>query len=219
MWAGYPGQSGGGALFDIISGKVSPSGRLVSTQYPASYVDDVAMTDMTLRPSASNPGRTYIWYSGEPVYEFGSGLHYTDFALKWVRAPAKSYRIEELVAGASGHADLTPFDTFEVEVRNIGGVKSDYTALLFVNGTYGPAPHPNKQLVAYTRVHDVATGRARLDVTLGSLARADEEGDMWVHPGVYNFVVDVPGRLSARVELVGRATRILSWPRPSNSSA
>lgn len=93
VWGGYPGmfflclhkkptyisagQSGGQALIDIAFGKVAPAGRLVSTQYPANYVNEVPMTDMALRPSngtgntTSSPGRTYSWFPN-PVYPFVS---------------------------------------------------------------------------------------------------------------------------------------------------
>ena len=131
MWGGYPGQSGGTALFDILTGKAAPAGRLPITQYPAVYADQVPMTDMTLRPSATNPGRTYKWYSGTPVFEFGFGLHYTTFSFAWAgtpRAPAASYSIAQLVAKGKRSAsflDLAPLDTFAVRVTNTGKVTSD----------------------------------------------------------------------------------------------
>ncbi|KAL2177560.1 uncharacterized protein P884DRAFT_269439 [Thermothelomyces heterothallicus CBS 202.75] len=58
-----------------INGAESPAGRLPVTQYPANYTDAVPLTDMTLRPSATDPGRTYRWYP-TPVRPFGFGLHY-----------------------------------------------------------------------------------------------------------------------------------------------
>lgn len=61
LWAGYPGQDGGLAIFDIITGKAAPAGRLPTTQYPAEYIQQVPMTDMTLRPGQTSPGRTYRW--------------------------------------------------------------------------------------------------------------------------------------------------------------
>ncbi|TVY71522.1 putative exo-1,4-beta-xylosidase bxlB [Lachnellula suecica] len=54
LWAGYPGQDGGAAIMNIITGKTALAGRLPVTQYPANYVNEVPMTDMNLRPSASN---------------------------------------------------------------------------------------------------------------------------------------------------------------------
>lgn len=97
IWGGYPGQDGGTALMNIITGVTAPAGRLPVTVYPGHYVDDVDMTDMGLRPneSSGNPGRklkarpstavdannwigTYRWYP-DPVFPFGYGVHYTKF--------------------------------------------------------------------------------------------------------------------------------------------
>ncbi|EAQ87168.1 hypothetical protein CHGG_03787 [Chaetomium globosum CBS 148.51] len=58
LWANWPGQDGGTAVLQLLSGAKSPAGRLPLTQYPANYTEAVPMTDMTLRPSATNPGRT-----------------------------------------------------------------------------------------------------------------------------------------------------------------
>ena len=76
VWCGYPGQSGGQAIADIIFGAYAPAGRLVYTMYPSSFVNEVSMFDMNMRANASsgNPGHTYRFYTGKPVYEFGTGL-------------------------------------------------------------------------------------------------------------------------------------------------
>ena len=59
IWMGYAGQTGGLALSIVIFGQYNPGGRLPITMYPASYVDAVSMFDMQMRPSSTNPGRTY----------------------------------------------------------------------------------------------------------------------------------------------------------------
>ncbi len=56
LWAGYPGQDGGTAIVDVITGKTPAAGRLPVTQYPSTYTRDVKMTDMGLKPGGSNPG-------------------------------------------------------------------------------------------------------------------------------------------------------------------
>jgi beta-D-xylosidase 4 len=219
IWAGYPGQSGGTALFDIISGKTSPSGRLPLTQYPADYANQIGMTDMAVRPNDTNPGRTYLWYQGTPVFEFGHGLHFTTFGVSWARTPPAQYNIANLIRSASKDLplDLATFDTFDITVRNVGGVASDYVALLFVNGTAGPAPHPNKRLISYSRLHQIkagGTGRASLSVSLGSIARADATGSLWIHSGSYQLNIDTgPVLLTHSFTLTGTSTQITHWPQ------
>ncbi|KAF7437427.1 hypothetical protein PC9H_004266 [Pleurotus ostreatus] len=222
VWGGYPGQSGGTAVFDILTGKVSPAGRLPTTQYEAGYVDQVPMTDMTLRPTSANPGRTYQWYSGTPVFEFGHGLHFTTFALSWQKAPKARYSTSDFASAIrrSQTPDLITFDTFRVTVRNTGSRKSDFVALLFASGNAGPAPRPNKRLVSYTRLHGINTrssSRAELKVTLGSLARADTEGNTWLFPGDYVLTVDTPGTISSHFRLEGNPIQLSRFPQ--NTSA
>ncbi|OJA19099.1 hypothetical protein AZE42_10045 [Rhizopogon vesiculosus] len=222
VWAGYPGQSGGKAVFDILSGKVAPAGRLPITQYPANYVDEIPMTDMNLRPNVTSPGRTYIWYIGQPIYEFGYGKHYTTFSYKWAQAPACSYDIQDLVAAAKydSYLDNAPFATLAVDVTNTGQVTSDYVSLLFANGTYGTAPYPNKVLVSYARSHSITPGNtttAKLPITLGNLARADINGNFWLYPGTYELALDTSGVLNANFELTGTAAQLTSFPQKMTS--
>ncbi|KAI5891827.1 glycoside hydrolase family 3 protein [Schizophyllum commune H4-8] len=210
LWAGYPGQSGGTAIADTVTGKVAPAGRL--------YVDEVAMTDMTLRPdnATGNPGRTYKWYTGTPVYPYGYGLHYTNISVAWASdAPEACYSIQDLTGEASGFVDLAPLDTFRVTVTNEGDIASDFVALLFVSTQAGPAPAPIKEMVAYARASDVQPGNStevELEVTLGALARTDESGDASLYPGKYELTFDYDGALSLSFELCGDAQLIAEWP-------
>ena len=48
----------------------NPGGRLPYTIYPADYVNQLPMTDMSFR---SPPGRTYRFYTGPSPYPFGTG--------------------------------------------------------------------------------------------------------------------------------------------------
>ncbi|CAB4306790.1 unnamed protein product [Prunus armeniaca] len=81
LWAGYPGEEGGRAIADIVFGHHNPGGRLPLTWYEANYVDMLPMTSMPLRPidSLGYPGRTYKFFNGSTVYQFGYGLSYTQF--------------------------------------------------------------------------------------------------------------------------------------------
>lgn len=231
LWAGYPSQSGGTAIVDILIGNRSPAGRLPVTSYPASYVDQIAMTDMALRPNSSgSPGRTYKWYTGAPVYPFGYGIHYTTFHLAWSGDTTTTYNIQDLVSAANlsvsssgdGHIDTTLLDTFTLLVTNTGSnFTSDYVALLFTNSSAGPSPAPNQELVSYTRIPHITPGgtaTAELNVTLGSIARVDTNGNWGLYPGTYNLWVgvDATGEVlrGRTIELTGSQENILDWPTP-----
>lgn len=72
----YPGAMGGLALADIIFGTVSPSGRLPVTFYES-------LDDLPPFEDYSMENRTYRFYRGTPVYEFGYGLTYSQIEESW----------------------------------------------------------------------------------------------------------------------------------------
>lgn len=233
LWAGYPGQSGGTAILDLLFGNVAPAGRLPVTQYPTSY-NEIPATDMNLRPAPGNNylGRTYMWYNGTTPVPFGHGLHYTNFSVELseqAELRGGSYNTEELVAKVdtdSVTGSLTwqtilqqPFTTLQVEVTNTGKVASDYVAILFQNNNAGPEPRPFKTLSAYTRIRDIQPGdtaSAELEITLERLVRADENGNRVLYPGDYKLFVDLDAKSSLSFTLKGAPVLIEEFPQPGN---
>jgi beta-D-xylosidase 4 len=200
LWAGYPGQAGGLAALHAITGASPPAGRLPVTQYPANYTAALPMTSMALRPNATAPGRTYRWFpQREAVRPFGFGLHYTHFQAQIGEFAALEFTTASLLAGCGErYLDLCPFAApVSVWMTNDGDrVTSDYVALLFVRGEFGPAPYPEKTLVGYTRVRGIVPGETRavlVEVRVGDLAWVDERGRRVLYPGRYEFVLDVDG--------------------------
>ncbi|RFU30389.1 hypothetical protein B7463_g5947, partial [Scytalidium lignicola] len=225
VWGGYPGQDGGTAIINVLTGKTAPAGRLPVTQYPGDYVNQVPMTNMSLRPyestnySESNPGRTYKWYTGTPVFEFGYGLHYTNFTASVKDSSQSTYSISDLLSvnSTASFKDLIPFKTIPVNVKNTGNVDSDYVVLGFLSGEFGPTPYPIKSLVAYTRLHNIRPGSsqtASLSLTLGSLGRADDSGDLVLYPGNYSIAIDTDKKAVWNFTLTGQASNLDGWPAP-----
>lgn len=217
IWTGYSGQSGGTAAFDILTGTTAPAGRLPVTLYPGNYVNEVAMTDMSLRPSSNNPGRTYRWYD-DAVLPFAYGLHYTNFTASFTAPIKLSYNSGQLSCGCkTEYQSQCPFTSIGVTVKNTGDVTSDYVATVFVTGEYGPTPYPLKTLVAYYRFHDVAGGetqQATLNLTLGDLTRFDEFGNKVLYPGNYTLLLDVPTQDNMSFAITGNESRFETWPQP-----
>ncbi|AEO70559.1 glycoside hydrolase family 3 protein [Thermothielavioides terrestris NRRL 8126] len=200
LWAGYPGQSGGTAVLNAITGVSPPAGRLPVTQYPSSYTSQLPLTDMSLRPdpASGRPGRTYRWLPrNATVLPFGYGLHYTNFTAR--PNPAQNFTLtpSALLAPCKlAHRDLCPLPyPVTVEVTNTGARTSDYVGLVFATTRdAGPPPHPLKTLVAYARLRGIAPGRtarAQVQVALGDLARVDAAGNRVLYPGRYGFVLGV----------------------------
>ncbi|KAH9874022.1 hypothetical protein IAQ61_004650 [Plenodomus lingam] len=224
LWAGYPGQDGGPAIVDILTGKSPPAGRLPQTQYPASYTSLVPMTDMGLRPSENNPGRTYKWYNGTATYEFGHGLHYTNFSATVTSPMQQSYRIADLMSTCKNTTSITlercAFTSVDISVTNTGAVASDYVTLCYISGSHGPAPHPKKSLVGYQRLFGIAAGAsdtARIDLTLESLARVDEVGNKVLYPGEYSLMVDNAPLAAVAFRLTGEEEVLDFWPQPGGN--
>lgn len=228
LWAGYPGMLGGQALINIMTGQAAPAARMPLTQVPAEYVRQVPFTDMALRPNSSsgNPGRTYKWYSNATI-DFGYGLHYSNFSTKPIGPQNASFDIQSLVSSCDQstltHVDLCPFlptntsqSSLEVNVTNIGSVTSDFVVLTFVSGNFGPEPQPLKSLVAYQRLFNITGGSsliAALNVTLGALARRNENGDEILYPGQYRMLIDVPTQATWDFQLTGEQYVLDRWPQ------
>lgn len=201
------------------------------------------MTDMTLRPSATDPGRTYRWYN-DSVLPFGYGLHYTSFSARFATANTSSYHSQSHDTLGKSHAapntafaisdimtsctaaypDLCNFATFPITVTNTGETTSDFVALAFLRGEYGPTPYPIKTLAAYTRIKSIETDQIRaatLLMTLGNLARTDINGNTVLYPGSYTVLLDVPAQDEVSVTLTGSELVLDEWPqpRPNNGSA
>ncbi|KAK1751093.1 glycoside hydrolase superfamily, partial [Echria macrotheca] len=217
LWANWPGQDGGEAVMQLLTGARSPSGRLPVTQYPVNYTSLVPMTDMALRPSATNPGRTYRWYP-TPIFPFGFGLHYTTFVPEFGKF-FKNFTTADLVARCKGVAypDTCPLASLPVRVKNTGKRTSDYVALAFVSGEFGPKPYPIKTLAAFTRLRDIKPGKtaeARLEWTLGDIARHDEQGNTVLYPGTYTVMLDEPTKATIDFTVAGEPVVLDKWPSP-----
>jgi len=187
--AWYPGEEGGTAIADVLFGDYNPAGRLPVTFY-RSLADLPAFEDYRMA------GRTYRYFSGEPLYPFGHGLSYTSFAYRNLRLSA------EAIAPDQGL-------TVEVEVQNTGSRAGDEVVQLYVSDLAASVPVPIRQLAGFRRIH-LAPGEAQtVSFTLipRQLALVDDSGRWVVEPG--EFQIAVGGRQPRATDLVAGGAEVL----------
>src|ERR1700755_3503549 len=78
--AWYPGEEGGAAVAETLSGRNNPAGRL-----PVTFYKDVSQ--LPAFEDYSMKGRTYRYFEGTPLYPFGYGLSYTTFSYSGLTVP------------------------------------------------------------------------------------------------------------------------------------
>ncbi|CAH9130659.1 unnamed protein product [Cuscuta epithymum] len=204
LWVGFPGEAGGLAIADVISGAHCPGGKLPMTWYPQSYANKVSMLDMRMRADESSgyPGRTYRFYKGEKVFEYGYGLSYTSFTHSMVQSAPESVslllsedhtcRTSECVSveAAENICNNSQFD-IHLKVKNSGQMKGSHTVMLF---SRPPQVHnaPLKQLLVFEKVHLGANeeGVVRFSVDVCKhLSVIDEVGKKKIPLGYHSLLV------------------------------
>ncbi|MEJ4044734.1 glycoside hydrolase family 3 N-terminal domain-containing protein [Erwinia sp. SLM-02] len=133
IFAWQPGQEGGRAIADLLTGKHSPSGRLV-----LSVAHNVGAMPYFYNHKMKSSG-TPVAFHFPPRYAFGHGLSYSSFA--YSRASFASPR-------------LAMDDTlrFSVEVENTGGVEATEVVQVYIRDTLASLVRPVKELKAFQRV-------------------------------------------------------------------
>ncbi|HEX4750071.1 MAG TPA: glycoside hydrolase family 3 C-terminal domain-containing protein [Bryobacteraceae bacterium] len=123
--AWYPGQEGGTAIAETLSGDNNPSGRLPITFYESA--DQLPpFTDY------DTAGRTYRFFTGKPLYPFGYGLSYSDFRYSNISVHRNSSN-----------------DEVTATVSNAGSRDGDEVAQLYLTRTGGSEP----ELRGFKRLH------------------------------------------------------------------
>jgi len=168
--AWYPGEEGGSAVAETLSGKNNPAGRL-----PVTFYKDVSQ----LPPfdSYSMKGRTYRYFEGTPLYPFGYGLSYTTFAYSGLTGPS-----DAVAAGSAAE--------FEVTVTNTGTKAGDEVAELYLEFPKVPGA-PLRALRGFERVHLDAGASQKVHFRLKArdLSMVTEAGEPIVAEGTYSVSV------------------------------
>ncbi len=168
--AWYPGEEGGAAVAETLSGRNNPAGRL-----PVTFYKDVSQ----LPPfeDYSMNGRTYRYFTGTPLYPFGYGLSYTTFSYSGLTVPTAP-----VMAGSPVVVDAT--------VTNTGKRAGDEVAQLYLSFPDVPGS-PLRALRGFRRVHLEAGASQKLHFELQprDLSMVTEAGEPIVAEGTYAISV------------------------------
>ena len=168
--AWFPGEQGGYAVAETLFGGNVPGGRLPITfprsvgQVPCHYAR---------RPGG---GKRYVEMDWSPLYPFGYGLSYTNFAYRDLRLSA---------------AEIDPDGSVEVRftVENTGPCAGDAVPQVYVHDLYSSVVKPIRLLGAFARVHLDAGESREVCLTIGERALRTLGADfVWrVEPGDFEI--------------------------------
>jgi len=168
--AWYPGEEGGTAVAETLSGKNNPGGRLPATFYTG--VDQLPPFE-----SYAMKGRTYRYFEGTPLYPFGYGLSYTTFSYADLVLPQSP-----LKAGDPLRAEVT--------VTNTGKRGGDEVAQLYLNFPEVKGA-PIRALRAFRRVH-LEPGQSQkisFELKPRDLSMVSEAGQPMIAEGKYSVSI------------------------------
>lgn len=182
-----PGQSGGGAIADVVFGRTCPSGKLAET-VPES-VDDVlahayfpGSSTATEHREGLNVGYRYFDTGDRKVrFPFGHGLSYTEFEYGKLRL--------ELLTDTE--EDTKVRVTFTV--RNTGAVAGSEVVQCYVHDVASTVYRPTHELKGFTKSKDLQPGEERtydMVLTRDAFALYDIGVRGWiVEPGAFEIQV------------------------------
>lgn len=191
VMAWLPGEQGGRAIVDVLTGAVSPGGKLPIT-YPRSSGQIPIYYAHKVSGGRSHWKGSYVDESNEPLYPFGHGLGYSSFTLAAEAAMSTTVGVDDTVQ-------------VDVTVTNTGGRVADEVVQLYARDPIASITRPVRELVGFARVtlDQGAVARLRFDVPVAALGFAGRDLQYVIEPGDVEFFV---GLSSADLQPAGRAT-------------
>lgn len=171
------GQAGAGAIMDVLTGKVNPSGRL-SESIPVHYEDTPSCAYYPAKQRNSEYresifiGYRYFDTTGKDVlYPFGYGLSYTTFTYSGLTADSNGIR---------------------VRVKNTGSRDGAEVVELYVGKEDSQVFRPKKELKGFQKVFLKAGEEREVDITFDdkTFRYWNRVTNQWeVEPGTYTVYV------------------------------
>lgn len=192
-----PGMEGGNAFADVVSGKVTPSGKLTDTwaykyeDYPNSetFSHNNGNVETEVYKEGIYVGYRYFDTFDVPVrYGFGYGLSYTEFEIS-------DYSLESVNDGKI---------KVSAQVKNIGEVSGKEVVQIYVSLSGGILEKEAHRLAAYAKTSELKPGESEkvsLEISVDQLTSYDEKRAAWIlENGLYGIWI---GNSLASAKLCG----------------
>ena len=164
------GEQFGNSVVDILSGSVTPSGKLTTT-WAKTYDDYPTKEGIETKEVPYNEGiyvgyRYFDTFNVTPRYPFGYGLSYTSFEASLLNA-----QLSETIV------------ILNVDVKNTGDVSGKEVIQCYLSSPDGKLENPYQELCAYAKTSEIAPGESEeviLTFDLIDMAHYDEENAQFI---------------------------------------
>ncbi|MFY2738622.1 glycoside hydrolase family 3 N-terminal domain-containing protein [Pseudocitrobacter faecalis] len=203
MLAWAPGQEGGWAIADVLTGRAEPQGRLV-----VSVPKSAGAMPFYYNHKLKSGGTPFAFHFGA-LYPFGYGLSWTTF----------DYGTPTLLCeNVDIHGDVT----LSVTVKNSGERSGSDVVQVYVRDNIASMVRPLQELKAFQRV-DLAPGESAtltFMIPVDMLNFTSHQGQRIVEPGEFEFQIgrssaDIQGRVTVTVtgetRVLPENWRMMSW--------
>ena len=197
LYMGLPGQAGGQAAANLLTGKVIPSGKLTET-WPVAY-EDVISKDTFGRKNTEYREGVYVGYryydkAGKPVrYPFGHGLSYTEFAYSNLSVEGR---------------------TVSVKIQNTGTVRGEEVVQLYIAPPEDGLFRPTRELKGFSKVELDPGESATVQFELDDRSFAVWADGWKVPSGTYTVQIGASSRdirLTGSIEIAGEEVVAPDW--------
>jgi beta-glucosidase len=197
LLAWLPGEEGGKAIADVLTGDAAPGGKLPLT-FPRSAGQIPVFYGHKISGGRSHWKGDYVDLPAAPLYPFGFGLGYTSFELRGPRLETSALNVDETLR-------------VTVEVANTGERAGDEVVQLYVRDPEASVTRPVLELKDFARVA-LAPGESRtlsLEVPVSDLGFTGADLAYVVEPGAIDVFL---GTDAATLTEVGTVTIAASAP-------
>jgi beta-glucosidase len=174
----YPGETGGNAVADMLTGAVNPSGKL-----PITFPVHESQLPLVYNHKPTGRGDDYHNLSGLPLFPFGYGLSYTSFSYSDIKLSSSM-----LSAGATVELSC--------QVKNTGAVRGAEVVQLYVRDELASVARPVMELKGFTKL-SLEPGESKkvsFTITPDMLSMFNEQGKRITEPGMFRIMIGTSSR-------------------------